>query len=557
MKETDHLTVVTFNHTASCIINKLPMTASNKKEAQDTLKTLEAIGGTAMWDGLHCGLESIQDNEESIVIMFTDGDPSRSPPRGEENALREYYNNRCALKARLYTVALGKDISNANINRLQALAQIGGGIYLSVPDGRTLLTNISHIMANEALVIARDLEVIITMCAGETLALLSSYPFTRQGDTYTIDVKGTLRSGQPRNILAEVNTASDVNSIKVCYSPMGNGVKEPKMVSVLIEEGLFTTSLEEVDRCNVVKAITSALATNDLEDAKKYLSKSHFVAMNDQLPIFTDLLGEVMKGMEKISTWNYWGHKFLVALLDAHVAEQCTNFLNSSLKQFASSKTFEDKIAEINSIIDNFPSPTPSLGVGVEAPTTQQVRQSLNNPSGGCFGQGTLVLMESGNFMPIENIRKDMKVKVYGSGSGVVEYTVKFASVRTITIQQFGNLSITEKHPMLNSNEWVYPRSFIDEVNTVDNNWVYNLVLNTGHIITIMGPKGTDQCALACTLGHCFTGPVIEHSYLGTRNVVEDLAKFSKNADGHIEIFPDNVVRDPTNKWIVAYCPPV
>jgi len=55
---------------------------------------------------------------------------------------------------------------------------------------------------------------------------------------------------------------------------------------------------------------------------------------------------------------------------------------------------------------------------------------------------------------------------------------------------------------------------------------VYNLVLNQGHVVRISG-------ILSCTLGHGFTGAVIEHDYFGNKQkVLDDLSVLPGFTDG-------------------------
>ena len=54
---------------------------------------------------------------------------------------------------------------------------------------------------------------------------------------------------------------------------------------------------------------------------------------------------------------------------------------------------------------------------------------------------------------------------------------------------------------------------------------VYNLVLETGHIVNV---EGFD----CITLGHGFTEPVAAHPYFGSQRVIDDLKKLAGWAEG-------------------------
>ena len=67
----------------------------------------------------------------------------------------------------------------------------------------------------------------------------------------------------------------------------------------------------------------------------------------------------------------------------------------------------------------------------------------------------------------------------------------------------------TPNHPILSNGTWYLPGDIVPERHE-DCKCVYNFVLETGHILTI-GSIDT------CTIGHNFTGPVIEHPFYGRR----------------------------------------
>jgi hypothetical protein len=88
------------------------------------------------------------------------------------------------------------------------------------------------------------------------------------------------------------------------------------------------------------------------------------------------------------------------------------------------------------------------------------------------------------------------------------------------------NCVLTPYHPYLDDQgRWT---TGMDTVGSepVDITIVYNLVLSNGHIIDVGGIK-------ACTLGHGFKGPVIEHPFFGTQAVIDDLKKTAGWSSGY------------------------
>lgn len=65
---------------------------------------------------------------------------------------------------------------------------------------------------------------------------------------------------------------------------------------------------------------------------------------------------------------------------------------------------------------------------------------------------------------------------------------------------------------------------------------MYNLVLTEGHTVQV-------QTTLACTLGHSFKGPVIEHPFYGTNKVIEAFQTLPGWQKGQVALDPRMIQR--------------
>lgn len=75
---------------------------------------------------------------------------------------------------------------------------------------------------------------------------------------------------------------------------------------------------------------------------------------------------------------------------------------------------------------------------------------------------------------------------------------------------------------------------------------VYSFVLNGGVSLQIGRYDGI-------ALGHGIRDdPVLEHEYLGTDNVIQDLSSMKGWSEGYIRLGPNAVVRDPMTTRIVG-----
>jgi hypothetical protein len=90
-------------------------------------------------------------------------------------------------------------------------------------------------------------------------------------------------------------------------------------------------------------------------------------------------------------------------------------------------------------------------------------------------------------------------------------------------MSKVGECFLTPYHPFIHIDEvgavgWAVGADTVGQDVCRDLNVLYNLVLDSGHIINIGG-------IMACTLAHGLTGPIIGHPFFGTDLVLECLKK--------------------------------
>jgi len=89
-------------------------------------------------------------------------------------------------------------------------------------------------------------------------------------------------------------------------------------------------------------------------------------------------------------------------------------------------------------------------------------------------------------------------------------------------------LKITKNHPILHKGEWIYPSEIIKSVSTPCD-FVYNLVVDDSHIAIINNTP-------LILLGHNYTTGILNHPYLGTKKVIEDLSTMPGFHPGLVEL---------------------
>jgi len=102
-------------------------------------------------------------------------------------------------------------------------------------------------------------------------------------------------------------------------------------------------------------------------------------------------------------------------------------------------------------------------------------------------------------------------------------------------------LQLTEWHPLLDERGvWRFPVMVGERVYRRCSH-VYNLVLDTDHVVLING--------IGCvTLGHGFEGDVVGHAYYGTAAVIDDLQKLPGWADGRVYVPVPPAALTPTER---------
>ena len=78
-----------------------------------------------------------------------------------------------------------------------------------------------------------------------------------------------------------------------------------------------------------------------------------------------------------------------------------------------------------------------------------------------------------------------------------------------------GGLKLTKHHPVLHEGKWIHP-SEISEPQLLSCDFVYNLVVNQGHIAIVNNTP-------LILLGHEYEEGVLKDPYLGSKRVIQDL----------------------------------
>ena len=131
MTSKDTVTLFTYNSSCSLCFSKKAMDQKGKEEVLSSIDKLQPNGGTNIWDGIFKPLECVDESYNNpYILLFTDGQPTVSPPRGEQYYLDKYIDT-YGLKAPINTYGFGK---NLNEELLNSISLSGRGRYNYIPD---------------------------------------------------------------------------------------------------------------------------------------------------------------------------------------------------------------------------------------------------------------------------------------------------------------------------------------------------------------------------------------------------------------------------------------
>jgi len=254
------------------------------------------------------------------------------------------------------------------------------------------------------------------------------------------------------------------------------------------------------------------------------------------------LEGQVTEASSKSEWFTRWGKHYLPSLLAAHLNQQCNNFKDPGVQHYGG-PLFSTLRDNLDQIFLSLPPPKPSRKTSTSS--TPVSMSSYYNSSAPCFAGNCTTVIADGTVKTIENLRKGDFVITQSGIPGKIVCVVKTRiSGGKLPLVRFpGGLLITPWHPVQIEGTWKFPAEVgIPEMTECQA--VYSFLLESEHVMII----NNIPCV---TLGHGFSGPVVEHSYFGTQKVVEHLQKLVGWENGHVTLSSDNCMHRDTKTGLV------
>lgn len=563
LSATDKFALITFGSDAAVFIDPIEMTDANKNTVFLQIDQLYPIGCTNMWRALELAFDLANRQEDSTILLITDGQPSNDmvPWKGFIPSLNAYYDaDDNKVKTRIHTIGIGMD-QDIDSTFLHKISQKTGGIFSYVSDGTGIIPTIATTLGHEKCTIAKDTKVTISGANIDDLDIIGAFNSYKINDTTFVVEVGKIMYGQTRSFALKIKSDSTLETIgkltfNTTYKMTDNSHIENEILTYYDTD--ITKEMAHFDALNIIKKAYELGLNNKIQDASDYLVDRTYILKQKipNLKIYEDIDGEVKSAFATREYFNRWGKNYVLSIIEAHTNSVVYGNMNPGTLQYGGD-TYEkiithifDQASKLDPIVGSLRR-TDNTNYGTYANTgrtasvdPQIFTQIYTSPvvdrtayaqSGGCFAGDGLVTMNDGYSL------KKISELVSGDileGGATVECLVAFRNCETIEYVDGNNkLNVTKWHPVIRNGEWVHPLVHTPVPVITMRDKVYTLVLDKQHTIHINN-------ILACTLGHGFSGQIIEHQFYGTHKVILDLIKFSDYSKGYIELGHENMKFD-------------
>lgn len=596
----DNLCLIPFDDIPSVELPIQPMSKEGKNLANGVLDTIKPMYSTNIWGALRAAVEEVMKspickNTNNYILLFTDGEPNLNPPEGIMEALTKqlkgipgYFEH-----FTIHTFGYGYSLDSS---LLYDISVIGNGIYNYIEDSEKIGTTFVNFLSNSLSSSVSNTKLTVTPPKGVSLKSLGFEMVNNEITT------GPIEFGQTRDFVHRFKLPADPNfefSVTLEYGANRvtkkiNGItlKQSKTTGIEWVRSMYCRYLskEIKKRCGSSKKVKDYLSL-----IKKTITESPFSSEEQLKMLLCDLEstreseGQVTKAFSNNEWLHRWGFHYLRSLLRAHQLQMCHNFRDPGVQGYGG-ECFRDLQDATDAAFCKIPAPVPSsrkiipvkvikdeevtvktvpkiAPVPASKPGSKQENKDskaakppspapvyrppspkhydVNNYSrynSGCFDGEGEVNMINGKKKVKELVKGDEIICAEGKTAKIV--AVIIAKVNSpIELVELRGVKLTKRHPIRINGEWRYPTSVKEgELQYCD--VVYNLVLDTNHIVLINGLE-------VVTLGHGFKdNAVIDHKYFGSQKVIEDMKTFVGWDKGKVIIEEWKVKRDPITQRV-------
>ncbi|CAF3477618.1 unnamed protein product, partial [Rotaria sp. Silwood2] len=299
--------------------------------------------------GLEAGLESLRTARASprrrFILILTDGQPTISPPGGENTALRSYFEAHAGFTCSVSTFGFGYQLKS---KMLLDVAREGKGTFAFIPDAKIVGTCFVNFVANACTNLALDAKVHLEPQNGAIFPPVLHSSFQRVPWGLVFDL-GPLHFGSHRDLIVPMKIPVGVHDhhhpfLKVTleWNSENNNHKESLIGSdfVVTADALAAFarmssvhSLEQViDKCDA----TDPAGPKILKTLIGQLIGLEATAKDARITALLkgDLQERISKAVSTVERYQRWGAHYLRAILRSHEYQMRTNFMDPGLQVY-------------------------------------------------------------------------------------------------------------------------------------------------------------------------------------------------------------------------------
>ncbi len=555
----DKICLITFSDDAKVKLDLTSMDDYGKTRAISILNSIQTEGMTNIWDGLRVGLLNVQKitdpNVNISMMMLTDGEPNKNPPRGIVPSLETVLGTMKIQQAfTINTFGFGYSLDS---NLLSDIALVGSGSYCYIPDSSMVGTIFVNYLSN----------VLSTYLSNSRIVIKAYGTDGTDGIEIVNKQVGSIQFQQPKELVFQLDESVVNNDFNISlwvgetlishhdlYKPHNKDLISSTIPTIVRNKIINTiyNLMNKVDSHNLhlqdvnftlkllYEDVEHTLNTLLLYDEDKAQIRNYLQDWNSSGTVNKG--GQIKEAFSCDEWYKKWGAHFLRSIMNAYKNQQCNNFKDPGVQNFGGDLFVEIR-QKADGIFCMLEPPKPSIlhhrnsSSNYVAPTTMH---SYYDQSGSCYDGNGMVVMADGSYMPVYKLKKGMMVKsrnIFGNdfNDRILCIVKTKIPMQEISMCMINNLAITPWHPIYHNNEWVFPINLTNEED-VSLDYIYNVLLESGNTIYING------LALV-TLAHNLNDPIVAHPYYGTSKIVDDLSQMDGWEKGEIILTNPIVMR--------------
>lgn len=557
LNENDRIGCIAFDDRIETVFSLTSMSGINKSTVLRKIDDIRPRNQTNIYGSITEAINMINSREDktrnTAIIMLTDGQPNISPARGEIETLK-ILKTKSGFSVPIYTFGFGYALKK---DLLYQMAKIANATTSHIPDAGMIATVFCSVISTIKCTIAQNLKLIIDNSEDIIDKVYGDLPFsTNKGSELVIDV-GSVQYQQSRNIVFKLK--GNRNSINYYFSYKSAG--ELYINDTNISNTSFNVNdnfiNEQLVRVLTVEKLRNLIYYKIQYDLEKFNSEfSELVKILDtykNLELVSNIKetieDQVKKAVEKSEWFEKWGYFYIDQLSSSLQHEKRANFKDKACFSFGKEK-YNEILDLASDTFDNLEPVKPSLVQhrysGTSASYTQPTfnMSTMNNCRGGCFTGDSLVEIGNSKFKQVKEFKqvKDLKqgdiVITYSDHKCPNESNKTITKIKNIVCMYSkegysvnhlsNNHKITDWHPVFIEGKWQFPAELNNKFPKSKLEYVYTLILESGHIVNI------DGIPTIC-LGHNFEEGILKHEFFGTDKVIEEYKKY-ENEEGIINI---------------------